>query len=124
MSDKVWINGIDCRCRVGVPAPERRRRQRILLDIGLEVDVAGAAAFDDFRRAADYQAAEAAAREAAEAGERALVETLAEGVAAAVLGRLPLAAAVTVRAHKFPAVMPKTREVVVEIRRSRESRNV
>lgn len=118
-SDQVWLMGVDCRCRVGVPAAERARRQKILLDIGLEVDAARASARDDFRQAADYSAVEKAARAAAESGERALVETLAEAVAAAALRAAPLAAAVTVRAHKTPAVMPKTREVVVEIRRTR-----
>jgi dihydroneopterin aldolase len=117
--DQVWLMGVECRCRVGVPAAERARRQKILLDIGLEVDAARASARDDFRQAADYGAVEKTARAAAESGERALVETLAETVAAAVLRSSPLVSAVTVRAHKTPAVMPKTREVFVEIRRGR-----
>jgi dihydroneopterin aldolase len=117
--DQVWLMGVECRCRVGVPAAERARRQKILLDVGLEVDAARAAARDDFREAADYQAVEEAARAEAEAGERALLETLAERVAAAVLRGRPLVSAVTVRARKRPAAMPKTREVFVEIRRGR-----
>ena len=118
-SDRVWLLDVACRCRVGVPAAERARRQRILLDLGLEVDAARAAARDDFREAADYQAVERAARAEAESGSRALLETLAEGVAAAVLRAQPRVAAVTVRARKSPAVMPRTREVLVEIRRGR-----
>src|SRR5437879_5550415 len=110
LRDQVWLMGVECRCRVGVPAEERARRQKILLDIGLEVDAARASARDDFRQAADYSAVEKTARASAERGERALVETLAEGVAAAVLKSQPLASAVTVRARKSPAVMPKTRE--------------
>jgi dihydroneopterin aldolase len=117
--DQVWLMGVQCRCRVGVPAAERRRPQKILLDVGLEVDAARASARDDFRQAVDYWAVEKTARAAAETGERALVETLAEKVAGAVLKSQPLAYAVIVRAHKTPAVMPKTREVVVEIRRTR-----
>jgi len=115
--------GVECRCRVGVPAAERRRPQKILLDLGLEVDAARAAARDDFREAADYWAVEKAVRASAETGERALVETLAEAAAAAALKAAPSAAAVTVRAHKRPAVMPKTRDVVVEIRRERAARS-
>jgi dihydroneopterin aldolase len=117
--DQVWLMGVECRCRVGVPAAERARRQKILLDVGLEVDAARAAARDDFREAADYQSIEKAARAEAESGARALLETLAERVAAAVLRTQPLVSAVTVRARKSPAVMPKTREVFVEIRRGR-----
>ena len=90
------------------------------MDVGLEVDVARAAARDDFREAADYQAVEKAVRAEAETGERALLETLAEKVAAAVLRAQPRVGAVTVRARKTPAVMPKTGEVVVEIRRERD----
>jgi dihydroneopterin aldolase len=118
-ADRIWLLDVACRCRVGVPAAERGRRQKILLDLALEVDAARAAAHDDFREAADYQAVEKAARAEAEAGARALLETLAERVAAAVLRAQPLVSAVTVRARKFPAAMPKTGAVAVEIRRGR-----
>jgi 7,8-dihydroneopterin aldolase/epimerase/oxygenase len=120
--DRVWLMGVECRCRVGVPSAERRRPQKIRIDLGLEVDAARAAARDDFREAADYSAVEKAVRASAEAGERALIETLAEAAAAAALQAAPAAAAVTVRVHKTPAVMPKTRGVFVEIRRERPGR--
>lgn len=117
--DMVWLLGVECRCRLGVPAAERRRAQKVLVDVGLEVDAARAAARDDFREASDYQAVEKAVRAEAESGERALLETLAERIAAAVLRAQPRVGAVTVKARKTPAVMPRTREVVVEIRRER-----
>ncbi|MDX6769312.1 MAG: dihydroneopterin aldolase [Elusimicrobiota bacterium] len=121
--DRIWLNGVECRSRVGVPAAERSRRQKVLVDVGLEVDAEAAAAGDDFRRAVDYWAVEKLVRAEAEAGERALVETLACRLARRVLESQPAAAAVTVRVHKTPAVMPKTREVVVEVRRERDRRN-
>lgn len=117
--DEVWLVGIECRCRVGVPKAERARRQKIRIDVGLEVDAKAAAERDDFRLAADYWAVEKAVRAQAEAGERALIETLAETSAAAALKAAPAARAATVRVRKTPAVMPKTREVYVEIRRER-----
>ena len=117
--DSVWLIGVECRCRVGVPRAERARRQKILIDVGLEVDVRAASARDDFRRAADYWAVEKAVRAEAETGERALIETLAERAAAAALKAAPAATAATVRVRKTPAVMPRTREVYVEIRRER-----
>ncbi len=119
MSDCVWLYGIECRCRVGVPAAERRRRQKVLVDVGLELDVAPAARADDFRLTADYWAVEKAVRAAVEAGERQLLETLAEQAAAAALKAAPLARAVSVIARKRPAVMPRTREVAVSLRRAR-----
>lgn len=117
--DAVWLIGVECRCHVGVPAAERARRQKILIDVGLEVDAKAAAERDDFGKAADYSAVEKAVRAAVEAGERALIETLAEFAAAAALKAAPAATAVTVRVHKTPAVMPRTRDVHVEIRRER-----
>lgn len=117
--DRVWLLGVACRCRVGVPAAERRKPQKVLVDVGLEVDAAKPAARDDFRLAVDYWAVEKDVRRLVEAGERALVETLAESVAARVLATQPLCRAVTVRVRKTPFVMPKTREVVVELRRER-----
>ncbi len=121
--DTIWLIGVDCRCCVGVPAVERRRPQKITIDLGLEVDTARAAAADDFRLTADYHAVEKAVRAEAQSRPRALIETLAEQTALAALGAAPTAVAVTVRVHKTPAVMPKTREVVVEIRRTRVGRS-
>ena len=79
--DWIWLYGVECQVRVGVPAAERRRPQKILIDVGLELDLSACAAKDDFRLTADYWGVEKAVREAAETGERRLVETLAEQVA-------------------------------------------
>ena len=117
--DKIWLYGIDCRCRVGVPEVERAKPQKILIDVGLELDISRAAARDDFRLTADYWAIEKAVRAEAETGERRLVETLAERVAKVVLAKDRKVAAVTVIVRKKPAVMPRTREVAVEIHRRR-----
>ena len=119
MADMIWLNGVECRSRIGVPAGERARRQKLLVDAGLEVDIRPAAARDDFRRAVDYWVVEKLIRAHAEAGERCLIETLAERLAAELVRAQPLVAAVTIRVHKTPVVMPKAREVVVEIRRTR-----
>ena len=117
MTDTVWLRSVQCRARVGVPAAERARRQKILVDVGLECDVSACAERDDFRLAVDYQAVEKLVRTEAETGERALIETLAERLAAAVLRTQPSVGAAIIRVRKTPAVMPKTKEVSVEIRR-------
>ncbi len=116
--DSIRLHGIVCRVKVGVPAAERRKRQCILIDIGLEVDISGPAAKDDFRLAVDYQRVAASVRARAEKGERRLVETLAEQVAAAALKSERGVKAVSVRVEKRPRVMPGIR-VVVEIFRKR-----
>lgn len=120
--DRIWLYGVVCRSRVGVPTAERKRPQKVLVDVGLEVDAQPAADGDDFRLAVDYWAVEKLVRREAEAGQRALIETLAARLAGRVLESQPLASAVTVRVHKTPAVMPGTREVVVELRRERARR--
>ncbi|MBI4061729.1 MAG: dihydroneopterin aldolase [Elusimicrobia bacterium] len=122
MADMIWLRGVECRVKVGVPAAERARRQRVLVDVGLETDCRPAAARDDFRLAVDYWAVEKLVRSTAEAGERALIETLAERLAAAVLKAQPGADAVSVRVSKAPAAMPRTREAAVEIRRTAAAR--
>lgn len=118
----VWLKGIECGSRLGVPASERRKVQKVFIDVGLEVDTAQAAAQDDFRLAVDYWAVEKAVRSLARAGERRLIETLAEHLAALVLSTQKSVRAVEVAVHKTPSVMPRTREVVVRIRRSRKAR--
>lgn len=120
--DLIWLNGVECRCRVGVPAAERRKPQKVLVDVGLELDLEPAARGDDMRLSVDYWAVEKLVRATAEAGERALVETLASRLARELLRTQALACAVTVRVRKKPAVMPRTREVAVELRREREKR--
>lgn len=119
MADMVWLYGVECNVLVGVPKKERSRRQKVVIDIGLETDTRAAAATDDFRLAVDYWAVEKAVREVAEKGERQLVETLAEDVAALVLSKMKAVKTIQVAVHKRPAVMPKTRDVVVWITRSR-----
>ncbi|MBI3552853.1 MAG: dihydroneopterin aldolase [Elusimicrobia bacterium] len=117
--DRIWLYGIECRCRVGVPDSERKKPQRILIDVGMELDVSKAAARDDFRLTADYWAVEKSVRESAEAGERRLVETLAQKLAQVVLAKDKRIGAVTIVVRKKPAAMPKTREVAVELTRRR-----
>lgn len=119
MSDRVWLMGVACRTRLGVPASERRKPQKVFIDVGMQVDTSKAAAQDDFRLAVDYSAVEKSIRRLAESGERRLIETLAEQVAALVLLTQKAVRAVEVSVHKKPAVMPKTQEVVVRIRRRR-----
>ncbi|MDE2040588.1 MAG: dihydroneopterin aldolase [Elusimicrobia bacterium] len=119
--DEVWLRGLACRARLGVPAGERRRRQGVELDVCLELDLAPAGRSDDLGKAADYWAVERAVRRAVESGERRLLETLAEQAAAAALRAAPLARAARVLARKKPSVMPRVRCVEVSIRRSRRA---
>ncbi len=117
--DKICISGVRCKVRLGVPERERRRPQLIEIDAVLESDIRPAAKNDDFKAAVDYQNAERTVRSLAERRPRRLVETLAEEIAQALLRCDSRVFAATIRVHKRPAAMPRTREVCVEIRRSR-----
>jgi FolB domain-containing protein len=113
--DMIWLVGVECRARLGVPKWERKKRQKVLLDIGLELPLAKAGRSDNVRDTADYWAIEKEARKIAESGEYHLAESLAWKVAEAVLKINRRLRSVRVAVHKRPSVMPKTREVVVSI---------
>ncbi|MBI5209102.1 MAG: dihydroneopterin aldolase [Elusimicrobia bacterium] len=117
--DRIRLKGIRCRAVVGVEPSERVKAQAVEIDLALEAPCAKAGRSDRLADAVDYQRVEEAVREAAGSGRRDLLERLAEEVAEAVLGCDGRIAAVTVRVGKKPASMPRSREVVVEIRRSR-----
>ncbi|MHB2025639.1 MAG: dihydroneopterin aldolase [Elusimicrobiota bacterium] len=120
--DKIWLLGVECRTRIGVPIEERRRPQIVRVDAGLESRIDSASRKDDISLAVDYQKAERAIRELAAKRPRRLVETLADDISSALLDLDRRIRAVVVRVHKRPAAMPKTGEVVVEIRRAREKK--
>ena len=117
--DHIWLKEIECRVRLGVPDSERRKPQRILVDVGLELDLRSAGQSDDFRATVDYWGVEKWVREVSQRGEFRLAEHLAETLAHAALTGDPRFRSVVVRVHKKPAVMPRTREVIVEVRRAR-----
>lgn len=117
--DQIWLKGVECRVNVGVPLWERKKRQKVLIDIGLELDLSKAGLSDDICDTVDYWAIERQVRGTAEHGEFKLVERLAAVVADKVLEMERKLRSVTVLVHKKPSVMPKTREIVVELQRTR-----
>lgn len=52
--DRVILNGIQCRLRVGVSPEERREPQDCLVDVELDCDLSRAAHSDDLRDTVDY----------------------------------------------------------------------
>lgn len=115
MSSKIEITQIECESRIGTTPEERKKPQKLLIDLILFLDITAAAQKDDMGLTADYWKLERLTRNLASKGERRLAERLAWEIALHVLDEEPQIDAVTVRVHKTPKVMPKTREVVVEI---------
>lgn len=114
MPDKIIIEDLEVRSRIGVTAAERRKAQRLLITIEIIKPLAAAGKTDDLRKTIDYDAVARRVRALAGKGERNLIERLAEEIASLVRktfgGR---DVAVTVK--KF--VVTKTRFVAVCVER-------
>jgi len=117
--DKIRLLGVECRCRIGVPGWERRKPQKLLLDVCLAVPLRAAGQSDDFKKTPDYCALETRLRVLAERSRFQLIEALAEALAKAALAFDRRIRRVEITVRKTPIVMPKTREVSVEIVRKR-----
>lgn len=82
--DSIFLRGIDCNTRIGVPAEERTKPQRILVDVELFLSTKKIAASDDIHDGVDY--AKVTERVIAlSRDERKTVERFAEDVASAIL---------------------------------------
>ena len=119
MSSKIEILGIECQSRLGLSLKERKKPQKITIDLILNLDLTQAGRRDNLKLSANYFKIERLARALAEKGERLLIERLAWEIALHILDEEPLVEAISVRVHKKPELMPKTREVVVEMTKTR-----
>src|SRR3954464_15103233 len=117
MTDRIELLGLRARGFHGVLAHERRDGQDFVIDVGLDVDTAAAAASDARAQPVDYGTlAESIA--AVVAGDPVdLIETLAQRIADVCL-RAPRGRAVDVAVHKptGPVTVP-VEDVIVRIRR-------
>lgn len=112
----VFLRDLRVRTVVGVEEHERRSPQEVLVSLELDADLEPAAAADDLSLAIDYAAVARAVVEHGATARHLLLEALAGSIATLVLGRFPLARAVTVRIEK-PGAVPGARAVGVELRR-------
>jgi dihydroneopterin aldolase / 2-amino-4-hydroxy-6-hydroxymethyldihydropteridine diphosphokinase len=118
--DKITLTGLRVRGRHGVLAHERAEGQEFVIDAVLWLDTRAAAQTDDLARTADYGAV-ADRLAAIVAGEPvALIETLAQRLAAQCL-TVPGVLATEITVHKPAApVAQLVTDISVTIRRSRE----
>ena len=120
MTDRIELRAMRFAGRHGVLPFEAERLQPFEVDVVVELDVAPAGTADYLARTVDYGAVFAAARAVVEGPHVALIETLAERIATAVLAGGPPVDAVTVRVRKPEAPLPGALAWAgVEIRRSR-----
>lgn len=117
MSDRIHIRGLRLVTRVGVPEEERALPQSVAANLAITLAKSFKGFGDRLEDTVDYYAVSQRLREVAARGERRLVETLAEELAAAVLA-FEGVAAVTLEVEKF--ILPDCDRVSVEITRARE----
>jgi dihydroneopterin aldolase len=118
-ADRISLIGLRVFGRHGVFEHERREGQEFVIDAVLWLDTRAAAAADDLSQTVDYGAL-AATLAAVVAGEPvALIETLAERLAAECLSADEAVRDVEITVHKPQAPVPVPfRDVTVTIRRS------
>ncbi|GAB3041774.1 dihydroneopterin aldolase [Parafrigoribacterium mesophilum] len=117
--DRITLTGLRAFGHHGVFDDERANGQEFVLDVTIFVDFAAAAAGDDLEATVHYGVVSEQIVAAVERDPVDLIETLAERVAAVVLGH-PAASAVQVTVHKphAPITVPFD-DVAVTITRSR-----
>jgi FolB domain-containing protein len=119
MADRVFVQGLELYCIIGLQPWERQAMQKVRIDLTMDADCRPAAAADDPAVALDYKAVSKRVQQLVEGSSFLLVETLAERIAGAVLSDFPCASSVTVRVAK-PGAVRFAEAVGVEIQRSRE----
>lgn len=112
----IHIRGLKVRTRIGVPAEERAEWQELRVDVEMTPERSFAEMGDEISATIDYHAVCVEIEALAAAGERRLIETLADEIAGLVIGR-HRALRVSVEIRKF--ILPQTEWVAVRLCRER-----
>jgi FolB domain-containing protein len=117
MSDHINIKGLRVVTRVGVPDRERARPQTVSVSVSITLAKSFKGFDDKLEHTIDYFRVSESLRDVAASGERQLIETLAEDLAAAVVA-FDGVCAVTLEVEKF--ILADCDSVSVVITRARE----
>lgn len=121
MSDRILVERIEVFAHHGVLPEEARDGQMFFVSLDAELDLAPAGRTDDLAATISYADLAALTHAVATARRFALIEALAEAVAATALARFPRLHALTVRVDKPSAPMPvRVGGVAVVITRRRD----
>ncbi|WIB63704.1 dihydroneopterin aldolase [Curtobacterium sp. MCBD17_040] len=122
MNDVIRLTGVRARGHHGVFDHERADGQDFVVDVAVEVDARAAAGPDDLDHTVHYGVLAEQVVAAVESDPVDLIETLAERIAAVVLGHpAALATEVTVHKPQAPITVPFA-DVSITIRRDRSAR--
>src|SRR5687767_13813645 len=86
--DRVLVEGLEVAAPIGVYEHEKGILQRLVIDLVVVADLHHAAETDDLEDAIDYDRLAALAEDVAKERHHALIETVAETIAARLLGEL------------------------------------
>ena len=117
--DKILIAGIDCVAAIGVTSEERTMKQRLSIDVEIAADTLRAARTDSLKDALDYSRVAALVMEICRSRDFHLIETVAELLAAGILGEFPTPQVRVLVRKISPVLEPRVNYVSVEILRSR-----
>ena len=87
MNDRIFIDNLRCKSRVGVTDEERREPQEVLVDISLRVSLKRAGTSDNLGNTLDYREMMKRVLGFVSGNEFKLLERLAEGIASLALER-------------------------------------
>jgi dihydroneopterin aldolase len=118
--DKILVNGMKFYGYHGVFAEEQKLGQRFNVDVTLLIDLKEAGLTDELDKTVNYKEVYDAVKEIVEGDSVKLLETLAESIAAALLGKFTSIDETTVKVIKPDPPIPGHYEsVAVEITRGR-----
>jgi dihydroneopterin aldolase len=118
MQDKIFIEGLEARCKIGIFDWERKILQKITLDLELPADLRKAARRDRIQDTVDYKSITKFTLEFVGKSEFFLIETLAEKLSQALLKKFRLKQ-IKIRLSK-PGALRHSKNVGVEILRKRK----
>jgi FolB domain-containing protein len=90
MSDRIFTDNLRLKCKVGITPEERREPQEVLVDVSLHLDLARAGSSDDLKDTINYKDIVQRVSQSVSNKEFSLLESLAEGIAAAMLEAYPV----------------------------------
>lgn len=118
MPDTIILRKLRLVSRIGVPPEERALPQTVSVTAEIEMKESWLGRGDDLSATLDYASVAQCLREEAATGERQLIETLAEDLAAAILKNAAVAQ-VSLEVEKY--ILPDCESVAVRVLRKRVS---
>lgn len=116
-SDQIIVSSLELLSHVGITSEERARAQRLTVSLIVVPERDFSSLQDDIRNALDYAVLCEKVRALAASGDRNLIETLVEEIAALVLSEFK-ARSVEIELRKY--ILPETEYVAVKICREAE----